>query len=92
MCFQFADKVYFSVCFALSLLAELGDHDSEVHAGNYISDYELVSRQSHELEEKVMELHQKLKGLTPSEADILFLKKAATLDTYGIDPHPVKVC
>ncbi|CAL8138232.1 unnamed protein product [Orchesella dallaii] len=70
--------------------SELGDHDPEVHTGNYISDYELVSRQSHELEEKAMELHQKLKGLTPSEADILFLKKAATLDTYGIDPHPVK--
>lgn len=72
-------------------LAELGDYDPELHTGNYISDYELVSRQSHELEEKVIELHQKLKGLTPSEADTLFLKKAATLDTYGIDPHPVKV-
>ncbi len=75
------------VCF----IAELGDHDLDTHTGNYIADYELVSRQSHELEEKVMELHQKLKGLTPSEADLLFLKKAATLDTYGIDPHPVKV-
>lgn len=71
--------------------AELGDHDPEVHSGNYITDYELVARQTHELEEKAMELHQKLKGLTPSEADILFLKKAATLDTYGIDPNPVKV-
>lgn len=38
-----------------------------------------------------MELHQKLRGLTPTEADTLFLKKAASLDTYGLDPCPVKV-
>ena len=74
-----------------SRAAELGDYDPEVHVGNYAADYELVSRQSAQLEEKAIELHQKLKGLTPSEADILFLKKSATLDTYGVDPHPVKV-
>ena len=56
-----------------------------------MADYELLSRQLPELEEKAMELHQKLKGLTPSEADILFLKKASSLDTYGVDPQPVKV-
>ncbi|CAG7786897.1 unnamed protein product [Allacma fusca] len=72
------------------LQSELGDYDPEVHLANYAGDYELVSRQSPQLEEKAMELHQKLKGLTPSETDILFLKKAATLDTYGVDPHPVK--
>jgi hypothetical protein len=71
--------------------AELGDSDPELHLGNYAAEYEVVARQSPELEEKAMELHQKLKGLTPSEADTLFLKKAATLDTYGVDPHPVKV-
>ena len=71
--------------------AELGDYDPEIHVGNYAADYELVSRQSQQLEEKAIELHQKLKGLKPSETDILFLKKAATLDTYGVDPHPVKV-
>jgi hypothetical protein len=40
-----------------------------------------------------MELHQhqELKGLTAAESDVLFLKKAASLDTYGVDPHPVKV-
>lgn len=73
------------------LLAELGDYDSEIHTGNYAAEYELVARQSQELEEKAIELHEKLKGLTPIEADTLFLKKAATLDTYGLDPCPVKV-
>jgi len=78
--------------FIFSLLAaELGDYDPEIHVGNYVADYELLSRQLPELEEKAMELHQKLKGLTPSEADILFLKKASSLDTYGVDPQPVKV-
>lgn len=72
-------------------LAELGDYDPNVHIGNYVAEYELVARQSAELEEKVMEYHQELKGLTASESDVLFLKKAQGLDTYGIDPHPVKV-
>ncbi len=30
-------------------------------------------------------------GQVPSEAEGNFLKKACTLDTYGVDPHPVKV-
>lgn len=73
------------------LQSELGDFDENIHTGNYAAEYELVSRQTQELEDKSMELHQKLRGLTPMEADTLFLKKAATLDTYGLDPSPVKV-
>ncbi len=30
-------------------------------------------------------------GEVPSDAESNFLKKAATLETYGVDPHPVKV-
>lgn len=71
--------------------AELGDFDPEIHVGNYAAEYELVSRQTPELEEKAIELHQKLRGLTPTEADTLFLKKVASLDTYGLDPACVKV-
>lgn len=62
-----------------------------MHIGNYITEYELTSRQTQELEDKSMELHQKIRGLTPTEADTLFLKKAASLETYGLDPCPVKV-
>lgn len=28
---------------------------------------------------------------TPADVELKFLAKAAQLDTYGIDPHPVKV-
>ncbi len=31
------------------------------------------------------------RGQVPSEAEGNFLKKACSLDTYGVDPHPVKV-
>lgn len=31
------------------------------------------------------------RGQVPSEAEANFLKKASTLDTYGVDPHQVKV-
>jgi hypothetical protein len=30
-------------------------------------------------------------GQVPAEAEANFLKKAASLDTYGVDPHRVKV-
>lgn len=39
-----------------------------------------------------MEIHQKkLKGEDPSQIETKFLKLACPLDSYGIDPHPVKV-
>jgi len=31
------------------------------------------------------------RGQVPAEAEASFLKKAASLDTYGVDPHKVKV-
>lgn len=44
------------------------------------------------IEEKIMEIHQKqLKGQSPSQAENIFLRIACQIDTYGIDPHPVKV-
>ena len=30
-------------------------------------------------------------GQSPAEVENLFLQKASSLDTYGVDPHPVKV-
>jgi hypothetical protein len=39
-----------------------------------------------------MELHQnQLKGFTPEQAENYFLRLASQLDTYAVDPHPVKV-
>lgn len=71
--------------------AELGDYDPEEHVGNYISEIKLLLNQNPKLETQVMEIHKKeLRGQTPAEAELNFLKKASQLETYGIDPHPVK--
>lgn len=39
-----------------------------------------------------MDIHKnELKGKTVAEVETMFLKKACVLDTYGVDPHAVKV-
>ncbi|GLV46336.1 uncharacterized protein CBL_13173 [Carabus blaptoides fortunei] len=76
---------------ALILQSDIGDYDSAVHVGNYVSEYKLLLKQTEMLEEKIMEIHQKqLKGQSPSQAENIFLRIACQIDTYGIDPHPVK--
>lgn len=40
----------------------------------------------------MMEIHKnELKGKSASEVETMYLKKACVLDTYGVDPHAVKV-
>ncbi|XP_032795356.2 FERM domain-containing protein 5 isoform X2 [Daphnia magna] len=79
---------------ALCLQEELGDYDPERHLPGYVSDMNLVLNQSEKLENQVEEFHSgrvgALVGISASQAVNAFLKKAATLDTYGVDPHPVK--
>lgn len=49
-------------------------------------------KQTETIEEKAMKLHQtELKGFTPQQAETHFLRLASQLDTYAVDPHPVKV-
>lgn len=63
-----------------------------MHVGNYISDFKILLKQTEAIEEKAMEIHQKqLKGQSSSQVENTFLKLACQLDTYGVDPHPVKV-
>lgn len=70
---------------------EIGDYVPEIHTGHYVSCYKLLLKQTDTIEEKIMEVHQKaLKGQTPSQVESAFLKLACQLDTYGVDPHPVK--
>lgn len=73
----------------------MGDYDPERHLPGYVSDMNLVLNQSEKLENQVEEFHSgrvgALVGISASQAVNAFLKKAATLDTYGVDPHPVKV-
>ena len=76
----------------LVFAAELGDYDPEEHEDNYVSEFKLLLKQTPEIEEKMMEIHQtQLKGQTPAQVENNFLRKACSLDTYGVDPHPVKV-
>ncbi|OAD61913.1 FERM domain-containing protein 3 [Eufriesea mexicana] len=73
-------------------LGELGDYEPKIHEGNYISEHKLLLKQTEVIEEKAMKLHQtELKGFTPEQAETHFLRLASQLDTYAVDPHPVKV-
>ncbi|KOB75096.1 Band 4.1 [Operophtera brumata] len=68
---------------------ELGDYDPGIHVGNYVA------------EMRLLELHREpvegtpgggggVKGMSTQEAERTFLKIGCQLDTYGVDPHPVK--
>lgn len=88
--FTFYPSPFFQ--FTFSLLGELGDYDPEIHEGNYIAEHKLLLKQTETIEEKAIELHQsQLKGFTPEQAETHFLRLASQLDTYAVDPHPVKV-
>ncbi|XP_026283875.1 FERM domain-containing protein 5 isoform X2 [Frankliniella occidentalis] len=71
--------------------ADLGDFNPEDHEGNYVQDLRLLLKQTPQIEEKIIELHQThLHGQSPQEVETNFLRRACVLDTYGVDPHPVK--
>lgn len=51
----------------------------------------ILPNQNEKIELEAIEIHQKeMKGLTPADVELLFLQRASKLDTYGIDPYPVK--
>ncbi|XP_070212577.1 FERM domain-containing protein 5-like isoform X4 [Littorina saxatilis] len=75
---------------AFIVQSEVGDYDPQDHPPGYISEFKMLPKQTPKLEERVMEQHKTLHGQVPSEAEGNFLKKACTLDTYGVDPHQVK--
>lgn len=81
---------WLTICFS-SISDELGDYEREVHTENYVSSLKLALRQSLELEKKVIELHRKRE---PGQDVVTiydeFIIIARSLETYGIDPHPVK--
>ncbi|KAI1301950.1 FERM domain-containing protein 5 [Halotydeus destructor] len=89
-------RLYCSSNDAASLMAyiiqsELGDCDSPDQAANYLSETKLIMNQNLKLERDAISVQKsELQGQTPAQAEFNFLKKACLLETYGIDPHPVK--
>ncbi|KAL7740357.1 hypothetical protein ACLKA6_018795 [Drosophila palustris] len=76
---------------ALIVQEELGDYDEVIHIGDYVSSLDLALRQTESLEKKIIDLHKKRKpDQDPSVAMDEFMGIARGLETYGIDPHPVK--
>ncbi|XP_055385006.1 FERM domain-containing protein 5 [Condylostylus longicornis] len=70
---------------------EIGDFNPEKHTGDYVAALRLALRQTEALEKKVTSLHQQRQsGQPPSVAMDEFMSIARNLETYGVDPHPVK--
>ncbi|XP_064549300.1 hornerin isoform X2 [Drosophila montana] len=74
---------------AFVVQSELGDYDQRRHSKGYVSEFRLLPNQSSELETRVSELHQQLKGMSPSSAELNYLDKVKWHDMYGVDLHPV---
>ncbi|KAH8311430.1 hypothetical protein KR044_006277 [Drosophila immigrans] len=74
---------------AFVVQSELGDYDQRRHSKGYVSEFRLLPNQSSELEARVSELHQQLKGMSPSSAELNYLDKVKWHDMYGVDLHPV---
>ncbi|XP_038072787.1 FERM domain-containing protein 5-like isoform X2 [Patiria miniata] len=71
--------------------SNLRDYDPEEHSPGYASGFQFVPKQTEKLEGQIEELHEKhTRGLKPSDAEFAFIKHAFSLETYGIDPHPVR--
>lgn len=67
---------------------ELGDYNQLEDWNDHFSKIKLPSNML-EYESYIGVLHQQLKGLSQSGAEYKFLKKAASLNSYGIDPYVV---
>ncbi|XP_064619237.1 FERM domain-containing protein 5-like isoform X16 [Lineus longissimus] len=76
---------------AYIIQSEVGDYDPVDHPPGYVGNFNMLPKQTPKMEDRIAEIHKTLSGQVPSEAEASFLKKASTMDTYGVDPYQVKV-
>ncbi|XP_062841281.1 protein 4.1b [Trichomycterus rosablanca] len=73
-----------------TIQSEFGDYDPDMYSRDFLSNIPLAPDQTPELEEKVSELHQMHKSMSPAQADEHFLQIAKTLNLYGMHLHTAK--
>ena len=74
---------------ALILQSEQGDMPSATVA--VPAEYTVLLKHGSKSATKSLEQWRGLRGTPPQECEAQFLNKAAAFDTFGIDPHPVKL-
>lgn len=70
---------------------DVGDYEAREHGTDYLDGMVFAPDQTQELLDKIRELHKQNRGLSPEEADLQYLKMAATkLVMFGVDAHPAR--
>lgn len=72
---------------AYAMQSELGDYDPTKHNDNYVNNFKFLPNQTNDFEIEVKKLHKCHKGLSPVQAELLFLQEAKRLKRYGVDIH-----
>ncbi|XP_064402254.1 tyrosine-protein phosphatase non-receptor type 4-like [Halichondria panicea] len=70
--------------------AQLGDYDPDKHAPGYVADFHLIPKQTHDMDDRISQLHQSLAGKTSAESEFMFLSYSKSLDFYGVELFPAK--
>uniref|UniRef100_A0A3B3BDE4 FERM domain-containing protein n=1 Tax=Oryzias melastigma TaxID=30732 RepID=A0A3B3BDE4_ORYME len=75
---------------SFSVQSELGDYDPDECSSDYVSEMSFAPNQTKEMEEKIVELHKTYRGMSPAEAEMLFLENVKKLSMYGVNLHQAK--
>ncbi|CAI4222219.1 unnamed protein product [Auanema sp. JU1783] len=71
--------------------SDCGDFSSEDYPdASYLSHSRFVPNQTYEFQQKIMENHRNLVGMSPGESDLALLEVARRCDYYGIKFHAAK--